>query len=427
MEAAMQDLAARPLEPVHKALPLDAHPVTLGEVGGRGWNALGGDLPLPVMVLKERALSHNLELMTRFCHEHGLELAPHGKTTMAPQLVHRQLASGAWGVTVATASQAALYHRFGVPRIIVANELLDPAGVRWIATALSDDLEIYCLVDSVDGVERLDSLLGEVEPLHRLPVFVELGVGGARAGCRTSEQVTAVVEALSAASYLQLAGVEAFEGVIGSTRDHDTTAEVRRFLEWLRGEAERLMHSPAVAPDVDFIVTAGGSIYPDLVAETLGDGWTPPRPTRVILRSGCYLTHDHGLYASGSPFGDTAPEDAPRLLPAIEVWGMVLSRPEPALAIIGFGKRDVPYDAGLPIPFAIGALGEPRSKTGPDVEVVSLNDQHAMVRIPSGLELHPGELLGCGISHPCTAFDKWSLIPVVDDDYRVIDAVRTFF
>jgi len=32
-----------------------------------------------------------------------------------------------------------------------------------------------------------------------------------------------------------------------------------------------------------------------------------------------------------------------------------------------------------------------------------------------------------GISHPCTAFDKWQLIPVVDEEYRIVDVVRTFF
>jgi D-serine deaminase-like pyridoxal phosphate-dependent protein len=38
-----------------------------------------------------------------------------------------------------------------------------------------------------------------------------------------------------------------------------------------------------------------------------------------------------------------------------------------------------------------------------------------------------GSRLEFGISHPCTVFDKWQLIPVLDDDGRVVDLIRTFF
>jgi D-serine deaminase-like pyridoxal phosphate-dependent protein len=62
---------------------------------------------------------------------------------------------------------------------------------------------------------------------------------------------------------------------------------------------------------------------------------------RVVLRSGCYLTHDDGLYARASPL--------PELRPALELWARVLSCPEPGLAIAGFGKRDAPYDIDLPV------------------------------------------------------------------------------
>jgi D-serine dehydratase len=104
----------------------------------------------------------------------------------------------------------------------------------------------------------------------------------------------------------------------------------------------------------------------------------------------------------------------------------VLSRPEPTLALVGAGKRDVSYDVGLPVPLAVRDRHGARSVRG-QMDVFELNDQHAYVRIEPADPLAPGDLVGLGISHPCTTFDKWRLIPVVDDDYAVVDAVATYF
>ena len=63
----------------------------------------------------------------------------------------------------------------------------------------------------------------------------------------------------------------------------------------------------------------------------------------------------------------------------------------------------------------------------PGHSITRLNDQHAFLRCPAGSPLAVGDLVGLGISHPCTTFDKWSLISVVNDTYDVVGAIRTFF
>jgi D-serine dehydratase len=427
--AALEELLRGPVDPLAKSVPPLRDALALADVGAQGWHALNGDMPLPLLVLKESALAHNLALMAAFCAEHGLDLAPHGKTTMSPQLVGRQLEAGAWGVTVATATQARLYHHFGVSRMILANELVDPAGVRWVAQACRQDprLQLYCLVDSVAGVDLLDGLLAGSAPPGRLPVLVELGVQGQRAGCRTTAEAEQVAAAVGRSRYLALAGVEGFEGVIGADRSTATVEAVDRYLSWALEVAEALMRRGAVDAADEAVISFGGSAFPDRVAALAGRSWQPPQPTRRILRSGCYLTHDHGLYAGVSPFGDATGVDAARLQPAIEVWGAVLSRPEPGLAIVGMGKRDVAFDAGLPIPIAVRDGSGRLLDAAPAATVLALNDQHAFIGLDPADALAVGQVLGCGISHPCTAFDKWSLVPVVDDDYRVRGAVRTFF
>jgi D-serine deaminase-like pyridoxal phosphate-dependent protein len=413
------ELRAEPVDWRFRGFPDTADPTTIGELAERRWNALAGDLLLPIMVLKESALEHNLELMARYCRAHGVDLAPHGKTPMAPQLALRQLEAGAWGITAATVAQVRVFRRFGIGRILLANELIDPAGLRWVANELAADpgFDFLCLADSADAVTRLaEALAGAARPLR---VLVELGMAGRRTGCRSVAEARKVAEAVASTPALELAGVEGYEGL---SEDRD---EVDGFLRELRELAEELDRAGLFAGLAEVIVSAGGSAWCDRVVEILGSGWNLLAPVRVVLRSGSYLTHDSVHYERVSPFGTRIPGE--RLQPALEAWGTVLSLPEPGRAIVGFGKRDVPYDLDLPVPRLVRpAAGNLRSVDG-ELAVTELNDQHAFVSVADGFELAVGDLVGCGISHPCTAFDKWPLLPVVDDDYTVVDAVRTYF
>jgi D-serine deaminase-like pyridoxal phosphate-dependent protein len=355
-------------------------------------------LQLPALLLRRSALEHNVGLMAAYCARNGLDLAPHGKTTMAPQIFAAQLGAGAWGMTAATVGQAQVMRAFGVGRILIANQLVGAAAAAWVARELEQGAELFALVDSVEGVARLDSLLGGT---RRLPVLVELGMDGRRGGQRSSGGARAVAEAVGRASHLRLAGIECFEGVAGTDREPETLARVDSLVGAVAAAAAELDRDGAF--DDEVILSAGGSLYFDRLGPLVELKLS--RPVRVVARSGCYVTHDSGLYARGSPLDG--------LRPALELWGEVLSRPEPDLAIVGLGRRDAGHDAGLPIPSVVGW------------ETTELNDQHAFLR-GSGTPLEVGDLVGFGISHPCTTLDKWRVIPLVDDE-TVVGAVRTFF
>ncbi len=407
-----------PLDHRDRWAPITAGEVPLDRVPDRGWHALS-DLMLPVVLLRETALRHNLDLMARFCSQHGVSLAPHGKTTMSPQLIARQLEAGAWGVTAASPAQARIFRAFGVRTIVIANQVVDPLGLAWMAAELerSPGVRLCCLVDSERAVALMDEALAGRGPL---PVLVEMGLAGGRTGCRSLEAGHRVAAAVRRSRALRLAGVECFEGVVSEPGE-----QVDGVLRAVRSLAESLGREGAFDQVDEVLVTAGGSAFFDRVVEHLAGGWDLGRPVRVVLRSGCYLTHDHGAYERLSPFGGRLPDWEP-LQQALEAWGLVHSRPEPGLAIVGFGKRDVSYDMGLPRPLRVRhADGRQRAATG--MEVFRLNDQHAYVRLAPGDDLAVGDRLGCGLAHPCTVFDKWRSMPVVDDGYRVLDAVRTYF
>ncbi len=404
-------------------------PTPIRDVRERGWNVLGGEFMLPVMVLKDSALRHNSRLVASYCKRHDVLLAPHGKTAMAPQLLKLQLDDGAWAVTAATMSQVRVWRAFGMHRVILANELVEPASARWVGSemAADPDFDFFCLVDSVPGVSLLDSALGETALKRRMRVLLEVGPEGGRTGCRTHEQAIEVARAVAGSRHLALAGVEAFEGVIHAENVRATIGAIDAFLEDMRALVVELDAAGLFAQAPEVIVTAGGSAFPDRAVAELGSRWELKRPVRLVLRSGCYLTHDAVHYHDLSPFGGRISETGP-LEEALEVWGAVLSLPEPGLALLGFGKRDVSYDLELPVPRFVKTAGpQPPRPLRAEASIFALNDQHAFMKVGPEANLKVGDLVGCGISHPCTAFDKWRLIPVVDDGYRVVDAVLTYF
>ncbi len=383
----------------------------------------------PVMVLKDSALRHNSRLLASYCKRHGILLAPHGKTSMAPQLLKMQLDDGAWAVTAATMSQVRVWRAFGVRRVLLANELVEPASVHWVAGEMAADptFEFYCLVDSVAGVHLLEAALGDSRLDRRLQVLLEVGPAGGRTGCRSLEKALEVARVVAGSSRLALAGVEAFEGVINAQDLAGTIQAVDGFLNEMRALVIALDQTGLFAKGTNVIVTAGGSAFPDRVVACLGGPWELSEPVSLVLRSGCYLTHDAVHYNHLSPFGGRIRETGP-LEEALEVWGAVLSLPEPGLVLLGFGKRDVSHDLELPVPRLVKTGGpQPPRPLRAEASIFALNDQHAYMKVGADANLKVGDLVGCGISHPCTAFDKWRMIPVVDDAYRVIDAVLTYF
>ncbi|MEU1198413.1 amino acid deaminase [Streptomyces sp. NPDC005813] len=403
-----------------KGLPPDADGLTVGELAAQRRNLFTDGFTTPVLALSAERLEHNLALMETYATRHGLAFAPHGKTSMAPQLFWQQIEHGAWGITLAVPHQVRVARRFGIDRIFLANELVDHAALRWIAAELArdEDFRFICYVDSVRGVELMDAALaGTARPVD---VVVELAAGeGARTGVRTEAECATVADAVAATTTLRLVGVAGYEGEVPQ-------ADPERVHAWLR----RLT---ALAADFDkagrfsgleeIVVSAGGSAWFDAVADVFAEIPALSRPVLKLLRSGAYVSHDDGHYRKLTPFARVPEEGA--LHPAFRLWAQVVSRPSTDQAFANAGKRDAAYDLDLPEAQVVRRDGVEHPASG--VEVTGLSDQHAWLRTSPGAELRVGDWIGMGLSHPCTSFDKWELIPVVEQDGTVVDYVRTFF
>ncbi|MEZ0490995.1 amino acid deaminase [Kineococcus sp. TBRC 1896] len=413
-----------PLDPRFKAVPVTAWGQDAAEFTARRPRL--AELPTPLLTLDAGALADNVATLARWTGEVGVDLAPHGKTTMAPALWREQLAAGAIGLTVATPWQLSVALREGVDWVQAAYPVLDPAVLRWLSAPRSGRVLVWA--DGVDVVEQMAPHVREAA--QPLDVLVELGGAGGRTGARSLDAAADVARAVRATPGLRLAGVAGYEGAFAHDASGESLGTVRSWVADLAALHRRLAGEGVYPADVPggLVVSAGGSAYYDVVVDGLGGLHAPADGVRVVLRSGAYVGHDDGFYREVTPVNRVR---SGGLRSALHGWARVVSRPEPGLALADAGKRDLPFDEGLPVVQAVRRGGDGATEDLAGCTVSALNDQHAFVRFGDDVDLRVGDVLRLGISHPCTAFDKWGLLPVLDDALApqpvLVDWVRTVF
>lgn len=366
----------------------------------------------PQLRLNIDALENNIRVMAAWCRQRGVELAPHVKTTMSAPIIERQMASGAVGVTVATVDQLASVLQWGQQHVLVANEIVDPYGLIRLRTWLEEDSgrEIRCFVDSAAGVDAAARVFAGAAV--SLEVLIDVGTPGGRTGTRDLHEGLRLAKLVHGTPGLRLAGVAGYEGVVPNSRAESTIEAVDRHCRLVR---DVYLAAAKYFETATPIYSMGGSAFPDRVVEHLPDDTQVPG-TRRLLRSGCYVTHDHGSYAGVSP--------VPGLVPALSVRAVVLSAPEAGMAVVGAGKRDLPYDAGLPV-FLSAHTAEGVQQEGATAVVRNLFDHHTVLTGVSGVGVT--DVVDFGISHPCSAFDRWPEYLATDGNGHTTGVWRTDF
>ena len=429
----LQDILDPQIDRSFKGFPHTSPPLRRSQIAAQQWRVLAGDLPLPLAVVKQQALRHNLSWMQRFATDQGIDMAPHGKTTMSPQLFRRQLDEGAWGLTFATVAQVRAGVSVGARRCMIANQVftaVDLAGIQDMQREYGD-LRIAFLVDSMAQLALIEawylSQKEAAQDLRPFEVLLEIGVAGGRSGCRNQPDALTLAQRIKDSPACRLVGIECYEG-LGATGQSAADAAYAAALMQRVCDIAIACDQQQLFDNEEVLVSAGGSAIFDLVANRLKPELS--RPVRGLLRSGCYVTHDHGFYQRMVSAVNSRLGCGDGLRAAIEVWAAVQSCPESGLAILAVGKRDISYDLDLPVPLAFCRPGGQAVAAAPaDWKISGLNDQHAYLRGsgPEHAALQVGDLVALGISHPCTTFDKWRWMPVVDESYTVCDALVTCF
>ena len=412
-----------------KSFPIVADATTADDIGARHWHVLDDVMAYPLATLRTSALRHNLAWMQDWARRKGVQLAPHGKTTLSPELFRMQLQAGAWGMTVANVRQRQLALAACAQRCIIANQVLCDADLDGLDALLARhaDTRVWFLVDSQAQLAMVEAWVQRRRSQRRFDVLLELGTPGFRTGCRSHEEALALARRLAASTAVRLGGVECYEGGLAQCDSAHDSAAVSDLVRRVRALVQAI-EAEGLWGDDQVLVTAGGSAIFDLVIPLL-TGYPLSRPVQGVLRSGCYVTHDHGRYAGFLRLVEQREGLPGSLQPAIEIWAMVQSVPEPGLALLSAGRRDVSFDQRMPLPVRWAARGSRAIQTAPPHwQVHALSDQHAHMRFdPAGQSPVVGDRVALGISHPCTTFDKWRWMALVDDQTRITGAIGTHF
>ena len=422
----MQDLV---LHTGLKGFPTLHPDVPLQAIGQQGWHVSGTEWPLPLATLRQSALAHNMAWMQAWADRKGVALAPHGKTTLSPQLMREQLNAGAWGLTFANVHQMQWGLEAGAKRFIIANQVLAEADLHALDVMLTQHpgIEVFFLVDSLAQWRAIEAWAQRTSCTRVWQVLVEMGTDEFRTGCRSPAQALELAQTIAASPVGCLAGVECYEGGLASAQSDPSpeaiTALVRRV-----HQSVQAMDAADLWGREQVLLSAGGSAIFDLILPVIS-GLILSRPVLGVLRSGCYVTHDHGHYAQYLTRVLVREGLSEGLQPALQVWAMVQSVPEPGLAILNAGRRDLSFDQQMPRPLLWVRAGQQELVQVPSGwRVHALSDQHAHMHVPlDGPQPGVGDKVALGISHPCTTFDKWAWMAVVDDEGAVTGAITTGF
>jgi Predicted amino acid aldolase or racemase len=386
-------------------------------------NVLAEDVCLPAAVIKKSALENNIRWMQRYADARGVSLAPHGKTTMTPWIFQAQQSAGAWAIGVGSAWQAGAAMASGVKRVLMVNQLVGKANMQAVAQLKQHyrDTDFVCCVDSEANAKTLSAFFAAQNLV--LNVMVELGVPGGRCGCRTTEQGLALAKMIHELPGLRLRGLELYEGVLHGDNPQPQVEALLRDAAQLACEMEPYVEG-------EFILTGAGTVWYDVVCNI----WLAakkPQQCRIVIRPGCYITHDAGIYdeaqqelKSRDPIACDLGGD---LSSALELVAMVQSVPEADRAVVNFGKRDSAFDAGLPQPIAQYRNGKAVAFSPETITSTGIMDQHCMLKLAAGHDVQVGDILVFGTSHPCLTFDKWKTLLLVDDSYHVLEELDTLF
>lgn len=386
-------------------------------------NILNEDVCLPAAIVKKTALDNNIQWMQRYADARGVSLAPHGKTTMTPRIFSRQQQAGAWAIGVGSAWQASVAAASGIRRVLMVNQLVGKANMALVAKLKTEypTVDYLCCVDSIDNACALSAFFAAQN--QTLDILLELGVPGGRCGCRTTEQALALAEQIATLPALRLRGLELYEGVLHGENPQPKVEALLRDAAALACQLEHYVTG-------EFILTGAGSLWYDVVCNV----WlAEPKPAncRVVIRPGCYITHDAGIYLEAQDAivarDQTACDLGGDLVSALELVAMVQSVPESCRAIVNFGKRDSAFDAGLPQPVAHYRAGKTIEMATNGIETTGIMDQHAMLKLAPGVDVKVGDILVFSTSHPCLTFDKWKALLLVDDEYNVLETLETAF
>jgi len=401
-------------------------------------NIIKENVQFPILTLDKNKLENNINILKSFAKRNSLNLAPHCKTFMSPQIINEYFRND-WGVTISNNQQLSSIVKLNLKNIIYGNLIINRENLIQylkICKKYKNISNIYYCIDSSYGLKLLMNLIETTNYKNDIKILIELGFKNGRCGIRDFDSFKKILKIYNRKiSNITISGLFFYEGAIASNDKRVISNKIENIIKLTKLCHEELIREN-LYKNKNNIITAGGSVYFDLVTKYYHKYSFTNNP-KLIIRPGSFIAYGHGYYEK--KIDDIKKRKIIKkyisskeniFLPSLLIWSHVISINDDGKAIINFGKRDVSFDLGNPIPISIYRKNNFFKKIKNDknlINVYKLNDQHAFLKYHKSLNLKIGDLISFGVSHPCITFDKWKYFYMINSKTEIINIYKTFF
>ncbi len=401
-------------------------------------NIIKENIQFPILSIDKLQLIKNIRIMKNFAVKNNLSLAPHCKTFMSPQLINNHLKK-TWGLTISNNQQLSTIINLNVKNIIYGNLIVNEANLIQyldIVKKYRKLTNIYYCIDSLFGLNLLIKVVTKKKYKFKIRILIELGTKNGRCGIRNFKSFKKIVISLNnIPKNILVSGLFFYEGAIKNSSLSKVSKKIMDLLQFTFRCHEELVYQNLYKEKIK-LISGGGSEYFDLVTKYFNK-FNTKNDTKLILRPGSFIAYGHGYYEKKinnlkkrNIIKSVSDKNKFFFKPSLLLWSHVLSINDNGIAIVNFGKRDVSFDLGNPIPINVYRNNKiyRNNETKPNnLNVFKLNDQHAFLKYNNKIRLNIGDLISFGISHPCITLDKWKYVFLINSKFDVIDVYQTFF
>ena len=401
-------------------------------------NIIKENIQFPILSIDKLQLINNIRIMKNFAIKNNLSLAPHCKTFMSPQLINNHLKK-TWGLTISNNQQLSTIINLNVKNIIYGNLIVNEANLIQyldIVKKYRKLTNIYYCIDSLFGLNLLMKVVTKKKYKFKIRILIELGTKNGRCGIRNFKSFKKIVISLNnIPKNILVSGLFFYEGAIKNSSLSKVSKKIMDLLQFTFRCHEELVYQNLYKEKIK-LISGGGSEYFDLVTKYFNK-FNTKNDTKLILRPGSFIAYGHGYYEKKinnlkkrNIIKSISDKNKIFFKPSLLLWSHVLSINDNGIAIVNFGKRDVSFDLGNPIPINVYRNKKKyrNNETKPNnLNVIKLNDQHAFLKYNNKIKLNIGDLISFGISHPCITLDKWKYVFLINSKFDVIDVYQTFF
>ncbi len=280
------------------------------------------EIETPALLLDLPKMEENMKKLNSYLTGHKVALRPHFKTNKSLEIVKRQLALGAKGVTCSKLSEAEVLVNAGIENILIANQIIQRSKIERVASFAKKTHLIVC-VDQSENIKDLEEAAARAGSM--INIYIEYNVGMNRCGVSSYEDFLALAQQIVACEHLKFEGIQAYAGQLSHEENVTYKNEQILKIEKILSDLKSFVESHGIPVEQ----ISGGSTNTSLIKAGHG--------VYTELQAGSYVYMDAAFANCALPYEN-----------ALYVLCTVVSK-SPDRIILDVGAKGLGLDQVLPV------------------------------------------------------------------------------